>query len=445
MSKILTFILKLCLLIALGIGLVDRPGNTVIVWQNYEINTSTTFLVCIIFACAYILFNFFRLCHYIKYGPISWRLNQKIKNILAGHTHFHNGLLSLANGDALEAGRSAVQARKKLGITLSTQFLQAQAAQLAGDHKAAHKIFLSLASEKETAALGYRGLIIEARQHKNWTEVDKLVEKFYRLHPKAPWINLIRFDLLARRQEWQEAHLTLQTLSKNYHFNTDKIKSFHSAVLVAISQEKAKQEHYGEALQYAELAIRQSPQWIVAIINLARQQELSGHTRASQRTITKYWATHPHPDLAALYQANIFEPLDAYKKIKQLCIHYPHEPVSLLQLADAALKANIWGEARHYLTSLINQGFTTKAVYRSLLRLEHHGTKNDPELIQWLSRSFEAFPDPIWLCCQCGGTHPEWSPRCSHCDEFNTIDWHTPGISHKINDIALQLASSWSE
>ena len=209
MKRILAFTLRLAIIIALAVWFVDRSGSARLVWGGYVIETSAAFIGFCVLAAGFIFYLLLRFLHFLRHGSKHSRLRKGLKKWQHGHDHLTKGLVAIAGGDAAEAGRHAVQARKLLGATVATRLLQAQAAQLAGDASAAQEIFHALAAEPDSAVLGYRGLIMEARRARNWAEVERLVEKLHRLKPETPWLNLIRFDLLARRQAWDEANMAL--------------------------------------------------------------------------------------------------------------------------------------------------------------------------------------------------------------------------------------------
>ncbi len=431
MKGLLGFVLRLVVLVALAVWLADRPGTARIVWHDYVIETSAAFLGLCALAAGFVFYLLFRFWHLIKHGPEQWRLHRKLKKLRQGQDQLTEGLIAVAGGNAAEAGRLAVGARKLLGATAATQLLQAQAAQLAGDHRAAREIFRALAADSDSAVLGYRGLIMEARRQQDWAEVNHLIEKLREIKSDTPWLNLIRFELLARRQEWRDADIALTQVTATRLMEPARAKQNRAALLVAASQSEAKQKHDDKALQAAEPAVRQVSDWAPAIINLARRQMDTGHHRAAHRTIEKYWGRAPHPLLAAVYRADQAEAMEAYKQVERLCHANLDAPASRFVLAEAAWASDIWGEARRHLIALISHNQATQGVYKMLARLERREGGDERTAMQWLIKAGEAPPDPVWLCQSCGGTQEEWQALCSHCGNFNTLEWQSPGVSRK--------------
>jgi HemY protein len=439
--RLLGFLLKFVAVVALAIWLADRPGTARIIWHDYIIETSAAFLGLCVLAAGFVLYLLFRFWHLLKHGPQQWRMHRKLRLMRQGHDKLTKGLIAIAGGNASEAGKLAVAARKALGTTALTQLLQAQAAQLAGDHRTARDIFRSLAAKSESAVLGYRGLIMEARRTEDWNEVGHLAERLQQAAPNLPWLNLVQFECLARRQEWQAADHALAQAGAARLLDTPQLKQNHAALLVAQSQSEATQGHDDKALQLAEQAVKQAPNWLPALINLARKQMMAGHRRAAHRTIEKNWPHHPHPQLAAIYRAGSSDALEAYKHVQHLCRSNETDASSRMALAEAALAADIWGEARRHLIALISRNAATQETYRLLSRLEKRETGDERASLQWLVKAVDAAPDATWLCQSCGGAHEEWQPICTHCGSFNTQAWQRPGISRATHATSPLLAN----
>ncbi len=439
MIRFLGFLFRLALLVALAVWLADRPGTARIVWHDYIIETSAAVLGLGTLAIGFVFYLLFRFWHLIKHGPERWKLHRKLQKMRRGQDQLTEGLIAIAGGNASEAGRLAVGARKLLGPTAATQMLQAQAAQLAGDHHAAQNIFRSLAANSDSAVLGYRGLIMNARREQDWAEVSALTEKLRDIKPNTPWLNLISFELLARKQEWDQAAGALAKVQQARLIDPSRAKHYRAALLAAAAQNHARLGQSHDALATAEQAVRLDPSWAPALIVLAEQQLQAGQRRAANRTVEKNWARTPHPQLASIYRDSFSDPLDGYKYVEKLCRDNEDAPESRLVLAEAALAADIWGETRRHLIALISRNQATQAVFRMLARLERRESGDEQAALQWMTKAVDAAPDPIWLCRSCGGGQTEWSGTCSHCGSFDSLHWQSPGSSRAQSSVPLLI------
>jgi HemY protein len=429
MSRFFAFIIQIALLAAVAIWLADRPGTAHIVWHDTVIETSAAFLALCVFAVAFAIHLVFRLWHFLRYGPSRWRLRRKLSKIQQGQDQLTLGLIAVASGNATEAGRLAVAARKNVGNAVAAQWLQAQAAQLASDHVAARAIFRTLAANADAAVLGYRGLITEAKRAGKWEEVDQLMTELYRIKPATPWLSVIRMESSARRQQWVEAESALSHAVTAHLMDSDKGRRTRAALRIAVSRSAAATGQETESLQAAEEAARQAPEWLPALINLSETLAKSKHKRAATRIIERTWKSQPHPQLAQILRLQSNDNLDAYKQVEHLCRASENTIESHIALAEAAMAAEIWGEARRHLMQAVADKTATQSVYRMLARLERRERGDERAATSWFMKVAEAPADPTWLCRTCGGTHSEWQPLCGHCGAFDTIEWQRQGQS----------------
>ncbi|MDD3287901.1 MAG: heme biosynthesis HemY N-terminal domain-containing protein [Alphaproteobacteria bacterium] len=442
--RFIGFILRLIVLVAIVVWLTDQPGTARIVWHDYAIETSAALLALISIGFAFVLFTLFRIWKFIKDGPRFWRLRQKLRKLQKGQEQLAQGLVAIAAGDGPEAGRLSVSARKLLGTTPATRLLQAQAAQLAGDVRAAREAFLSLAADNDSAVLGYRGLIMTAMRSENWAEAEQYVEKLRRVKPETPWLNLILFELATRRQLWGDAQTALKTAM---HANLlEPVRADrHLAALLMANALAAKQDgNLDKVVQLSEQALKLAPNWLPAVLLLAQHQSLTGHVRSAMRLIERNWARNPHPELATLYRGMGKEhndPLIGYKQVEKLTKENASNTVSQFALAEAAFAADLWGAARRHLLAIASRKDATQGVFRLLAKLERRETGDERATARWLMRVSEALPDPRWLCQSCGGSNATWQPTCPHCGAFNALSWQIPGASRHEGKLSIAQQS----
>ncbi|MER2520854.1 MAG: heme biosynthesis HemY N-terminal domain-containing protein [Bdellovibrionales bacterium] len=439
MRRLFFFLLRLAVLVALAVWLADRPGTARIVWHGYIVETSAAALGLVALAVGVALYLAFRLWHLMRHGPELWAMGRRIRKLKKGQHDLERGLVAIASGDAAEAGRLAVSARRKLGVTTATQWLQAQAAQMAGDRRAAQDIFQALSEKGESAALGYRGLIMEARRRGDYSEASRLVDQLGAAKPALPWLGLARFETAARQQDWSGAKTALAEASRSGLLAPARRKTLHAALLVASSQEEARSGRRDRALQDAEAAQREAPGWLPAVINLAQRQAEAGHRRAALRTVEKNWARAQHPQLATVAHAQHDRALEAYRQIVSIVgSSGAASPVSRMVLGEAALCASLWGEARRHFMALVGQAQATRETYRLLARLERREHGDEAAALQWLAKAADAMPDAVWICRACGGTHEKWQAVCTHCHNFGGVEWRTPGVS-RVKELGAAL------
>ncbi len=429
MIRFIRFILQVAVFVALALWLADRPGVARIEWRDIVIETSAAFLAVCVLALAFALHILFRLWHFLRHGPAHWRLVRTINKMKLGEDQLTRGLIAIASGKAAEAGRLAVASRKNIGNGIIPQWLQAQAAQLAGDHRASQEIFRTLAAQDETAVLGYRGLITEARRAGKWDDVDLLLTELHTKKPATPWLSLMRMESAARKRQWAEAEAALAQAVAARLLDSDSGRRKRAALRLAASRAARAGGDTEAALQAAEQAVKQTPHWAPAVINLAEVLAATGHTRAAMRVIERAWRRAPHPELARILRRLASSPIDAFRLTERLVRGTENTTESRLALAEAALAADVWGEARRNLRACVNDRTATLGVYKMLAQVERRERGDERAAAAWLAKAADASPDPVWLCRVCGGAHQDWHAVCSACGSFDSLDWQTAGKS----------------
>ncbi|MDH4983033.1 heme biosynthesis HemY N-terminal domain-containing protein [Hyphomicrobium sp. D-2] len=162
MLRLIAFLIGIAL-IATGLAwLADRPGELVLYWQGYRVETSV-FRAAVIFvalvASALFIWSILR---NVWHSPatVGNVLNKRRQKL--GIDALSSGMIALGAGDKAAAMRSAIQARKSLPNEPLTHLLRAQAAQLSGDRTTARRIFEAMLAAPDTEQLGLRGLFLEA-------------------------------------------------------------------------------------------------------------------------------------------------------------------------------------------------------------------------------------------------------------------------------------------
>ena len=164
MVRLILFLVTV-LIIASGLAwLADRPGNLLITWEGYQVETSV-FRAAVIAAVLVGLVVFgWTVLRQIWSSPavISRHLTRRRQQ--RGLDALSSGMIAIGAGDRTSATRYAIQARKAIPNEPLTHLLRAQAAQLSGDRATARRIFEAMLASPDTEQLGLRGLYLEAKR-----------------------------------------------------------------------------------------------------------------------------------------------------------------------------------------------------------------------------------------------------------------------------------------
>jgi HemY protein len=450
----------IAVLIGAGVFFADHPGRVEIVWQNWQLRTSVGVLVAAAALAALAVAIVLRLLLFVIGSPGAFLRRRRERRRHAGYRALTRGMVAVAAGDATEAQRCARRADALLAEPPLTLLLSAQAAQLDGDETAAKKFFTMMLDRPETEFLGLRGLLNQARAAGDAATALRLAERARLLQPQSRWATLSLIELETREGRWASALETLAQAARRHILPADIARHQRGVVLHELSRLAAAERDRQRALAQAAEAAPLTADLAAPVAHYARLLMEEGRTRPAARALERAWRTLPHPDLARLYRELQGEaPVVArLKAFAALAAQNPQARETHLALAEAALDAQLWGEARRHLEQALaaplppyatrprrnggsSEGLSAPApasiagatprLCRLIARLEAEGRDDRQPARDWGEAATPSFPDPCWVCADCGGESLEWQSLCPHCGGFDTLSWRTP--SHTVS------------
>lgn len=425
-----TLLLLLSALAAACIAwLADQPGAVSISWLGYRIDTYVGVLAAAAVLVGVLAALTYRLWRFLAGAPGAIGRHRREGRRLKGYRALTQGMVAVAAGDAEEARRQARRADFLLNEPPLTMLLSAQAAQLNGDEAAAERYFEAMLERPETEFLGLRGLIVQATRKGDTARALELARRARRLRPRTGWVLTTLHDLEVRQGDWVAAAETARL--------SVRVKAMAPAEgernrAIACYEQSIAAETAGErdaALDQARKAVALAPGFVPAAVQAARLLAAAGKRRRARHALESAWAASPHPELAKAYLAldNEVEALARLMHLQKLIARRPADAESRLALAEAALAARLWGEARRALEALgagDGAGLPSRAC-RLWAELEESERGDGAVARAWLKRAAGA-PDPAWICDHCGAAHLAWAPLCLRCGAYDSMVWRTP-------------------
>ena len=424
MVRLVVFLIAVTLVAAGLAWLADRPGELVVQWQGYQVETSV-FRAIIIFAILFIAalmgWSVFR---HVWYSPASVSNFFTRRRQKRGLEALSSGMIALGAGDRTAATRSAIQARKSLPNEPLTHLLRAHAAQLSGDPTTARRIFEAMLAAPDTEQLGLRGLYLEAQRVGETEAARHFAERAVALNPKLDWAVDALFDLQCRLGDWAGALDTLAIAHKQGHIERAKADR-RRAVLLTAQAQAAEEDDPDHALHLAIEANGLAPDLVPAAAIAGRLLAARGSTPRATKILQKTWTRSPHPDLATMYAfARIGDsPRDRLDRVKQLAALTPNSVEGPIAVATAAIEAHQFDDARSALKPLLD-GHMTQRVATLMARIEgeEHGDKG--RVREWLARAVNAPRDPVWTADGVVAEH--WSPVSPVTGTLDAFCWRVP-------------------
>ena len=429
--RILFALIAVAAFVGTAVFFANHPGQVEIVWQDWQIDTSVGVLIVAVLLAVLVLSGFIGLVSALLRLPRQIRRRRRERQRHAGEAALTRGLVALAMGNAAEAQLQAQRAQKLLDHTPAALLLAAEAAERQGDKTAGRRHFAALADRRDAAFIGLRGLLGQALRDGQSETALRLADRAQRLRPDVPWLTETRLGLQARAGEWDAARQTVAVARRRGIISADRARHHHGVVLNELSRAAERRGELRQAAALAAKAQAQTPDLAAIADHHARLLIALGRSRAAARALERAWRSASHPDLARIY-LDIHPEADSLGRVaslQRLAAQNQEAAESHLALAESALAAQLWGEARRHLT-LAAAATAPSGPSRRFCRMMAQLEDSDPEgagrAREWLDRAISARPDPCYVCGVCGAATDEWHSLCPRCGGFDTLSWRVP-------------------
>jgi HemY protein len=426
-------LLFLVLAAALGWGAVwlsDQPGGEVTLeWLGWRVETSGAVLAIVALVLAAVVTVLWRIVRILWTAPGRIGEARRRSRRMKGYKALTHGMVAVAAGDPEEARRQARKAASLLDEPPLTLLLSAQSAQLNGDEQAAKRFFTQMLEREETAFLGLRGLLRQALDSGDKAQALRLAEQAQAKRPGTPWLQPALLELQTATGQWSRAGETLARAAKQKSVPAEAAFRQQAAILVERARAAEAAGDGAAASDFAWKAWKADPGFGPAASLAVARLGKDGRKRKAARTAHSAWAKAPHPDTARAYLMGLdgAGALDRLRAMERLAAENPEHPETRLALAEAALRAELWGEARRHVQPLTQEGQPQSArACRLMAEIEKAEHADAAAAERWRAQADLAPPDPAWTCGKCGAVAEAWSALCPACGAFATLDWRSP-------------------
>jgi HemY protein len=425
MIRILVFFAVLAA-IAFGLSwLADRPGDIVLTWQGYRIETSLLVGLGIVLLSAIAIAIVWTILRFIFRIPSLMALARKVRRRNKGYAALSRGILAAGAGDVRLARKSANEASRNLPEEPLSLLLRAQAAQLSQDRPAAEAAINEMMTRPETRLLGLRGLYMEARRRGDPEAAQHYAAQAYRIAP-LPWTGTAMLEHQASRADWEDALATVDANLKAHAIDAQTAQRQRAVLETAIALERQATDPVG-ALALARRAIKRRPDLIPAVALASRLFARRGEIRKASAVVERAWQYMPHPDLAAAYLD--VRPgdssVDRLERARRLFRLKQDSAEGRLALARAALAARDFKTARDATAPLVAPGERpTSRMCRLMAEIEEAQHGDSGAVREWLARASRAPSDAAWIAD--GIISSQWAPISPVSGKLDAFEWRQP-------------------
>lgn len=406
--------------------LADRPGEILLTWQGYRIETSLMVAigaVAILTIGLVILWSVFRLIFRI---PAIMSITARARRHNKGFAAVSKGMVAAAVGDVRATEKAAREAIKHLGDVPLATLLQAQAAQISGDRDRAVATFSRMLDNPETRVLGLRGLYLEAKRKGDSAAANSFAKEAYGL-AALPWAGQALLENHAMSDDWSGALAVVESSIARKTVDKGVGNRQRGVLKTAIAMDLAERSP-DEALRIAREAMKLAPDLIPAYAVAGRILARRGDIRRGGRILEDGWRILPHPDIARAYLD--LRPgdsaTDRLARAQTLTRVHADHPEARMALARAALEARDFDLARKTMEPLVSGARARPSVRACLLMADLEETQYgvSGRVREWLARATRAARDPMWIAD--GVVTDTWAPASPVTGKIDAFAWETP-------------------
>ena len=395
MKKFLIFLICVLILSLFSLWLMENPGTVVISWMDYEITTSMAALIAFIVFISVIIY-ILRLpvlfIHFIKRSLVHQK--QKNKEIL---------LQQILNAIASQDEQAGIKLSTRIDKIYSTN--SSLNLLLKALLKPSPDIYQKLSELPETELAGFKGLIQIEQKNGNLEAALTLCEKAILKYKNIPWLVQETLYLQVLNEKWESALNTLEQIKKLKIESEQHYKNQKATLLLKLNKPF---EAYKTAPWLPQAAL----------------EAAKANPKKAESILTRAWEETPSWELYKAY-TNLFQketPLVRYKKIEKLVSKHPGNKISYLALADSALQAKLWGQAKKELDDYLAAYTLTVPAATMMAFYEQEARHDTKEAQKWIEQMKTAEPLYAFTCSKCGYKSDTWSPICPKCSTFASTE-----------------------
>lgn len=420
-------VIFLVIVAVLGFGFAwfaDRPGDVVLSWQGVRYETSLMVVLAAIAALVAMLMIGWWLISAILRSPAL--INRFFRNRRRdrGYHALSQGLIAASYGDSAQARKLSKDSRKLLGSEPLVELLDAQTSLLEGDREAARKRFEQMLDDDDTKLVALRGLYLEAEREGETLAARHYAEEAAQALPGLGWAGNANLKFQALDADWEAALRTVETLRAAGRMSKEEAARKRAVLLTAFAYSE-EQADPAKAAKHASEAHKLAPDLVPAAVIGSAAMVRTDDLRRAARMLESVWKKSRHPEVADAYVhlRSGDSTHDRLKRARKLAGMAPDDPQGQMAIAEAAVEAQEWEQARAAMRPLLEKGPTQRACL--VMADIEEGEYGDRGRMQaWLSRAVRAPRDPVWIAD--GHTSEKWLPVSPVSGEVDAFEWKVP-------------------
>lgn len=429
MLRLLSLLIAIGVAVAVAVWFANNPGDVIIQWLGWRVDSTVPVLLLAAVVVVASITAVLRLVLGILHVPGvvgRFRSRRALKKGLLALAEAEGALLT---NDSARASKKAIQARSLLPNPQAAVLIQAEAALLRDDLDGAEALYQDLLGHRSSELAALRGLLALAERRHDSAKVQDYAARAVAINERAAWAVRPLFAAHVAAKAWDAAQKVLDRGRKYGVYGQDDHARLTATLLCAQAElAQARGETY-EVARLSKKAVSADASFLPAVLLYAQSLAGDGNAKKAASLLVEPWRKSPHAALAAAYLAlwKAEGPLKAVAHAETLAESNPEHLESRLMVAQAALTAELWGQARARLKPLADGGVRDRRVAILMARLEEGERGNTAEALRWFKVAADldqasGSQAALWSCDACHVTTHQWSAICPVCDGIGTLN-----------------------
>ena len=372
-------------------GLMNNPGTVSITWFGYVLETSVAFCVGLLACISLFIYLILFPKRWLRWIKEKLEVKKSIK-----HKELLTQILSNVVCGDLKENEVLIKKFQKTTKKDSDLVLLLKALS-----KTDSSIYNLLVKNPKTEKAGWQGLINEHIARGEIVLASEEVEKLLAKNPKKEWILKEAFALYILNEEWNKALECLETLNKIKSVDNEDYRYQKAVLLVKLNN--------------GTDAFKLCPTLPCAAILAAKE-----NPKKAEKIFRLSWKEKPSFEVYTAY-VKLFakeNSLCQYKRVLKLCEENNGAKINSLVIADAAINAQLWSEAKKEFNGYLANYPLTTNIASKLAQIEIEANHNMKEAQKWIEKMNTAETSHFYVCTQCGNKTDCWQASCPVCNKF---------------------------
>lgn len=357
MIRLIVYLVGIAAVVAGAVWMANEPGSVTLLWRGWRVDTSVGVLVAAIVAAVVVILFILRLISLLSGTVKAFAAAQRERRVQRGLVALGDGFAAVQAGQGAVASRFTKDASKLLGNSSPALVLKLGAANLGDDPREVQAAAMALLNRPQTELAALRTLATKALAEGDVVGALRHAQKALARKDAPPWALNMVLDVQIGMGLWTEALAVLDTKLGRAVFDAETHQRLKLKLHVQEALSALKNGDADTAISAAKKAMDTSELNPEAVAAYAKAMTSQGKGRKAAGAVEKAWRANPHPALLNAYRSLIpgESALDWAKRVENLAKTAPDHPETRLAVADASLRAELWGQARNRLSVLTNE------------------------------------------------------------------------------------------